>query len=316
MEAAYRRTAANSQSKAKDADGSKLRLVQLLISLMLFVLVFFGRGAFPDLLKNWSNLIAVDIDLIEIVQNFTGEIKRETNMLEAFSSMALALFGGEPHKEPPREETDVSNQISPPLILLSQTSQHGLQYLRGNGMREYAVGANQELENDLPALPSAEPEIVTAVAQMYNEQGEKLPRNVSYQYYEFGLEKTVTPVMGAITSGFEYRTNPLSGKREFHLALDIAAEEGAEIAAFADGRVRYIGESDEFGLYLMIDHDNGVATFYAHCSKLLVKKGEDVNCGQTVALVGHTGNTTGPHLHFTIEKDNIRLDPSYYVSPS
>ena len=121
--------------------------------------------------------------------------------------------------------------------------------------------------------------------------------------------------MGEITSGFDYRISPITGQREFHLALDIAAAKGTEIAAFADGVVRYIGESDDFGLYFMIDHANGVATFYAHCSKLLVRKGEFVTCGQTVALVGDTGNATGHHLHFTIEKDNIRLDPAYYVSP-
>ena len=77
--------------------------------------------------------------------------------------------------------------------------------------------------------------------------------------------------------------------------------------------VEYIGESDEFGNYLKIRHENNVSSFYAHCSKLLVHKGDEVACGQTVALVGHTGNATGSHLHLTIEKDNIRLDPAYYV---
>ena len=72
----------------------------------------------------------------------------------------------------------------------------------------------------------------------------------------------------------------------------------------------------EFGQYLKITHTNGVSSFYAHCSKLLVRKGETVTCGQTVALVGHTGMATGSHLHFTIEKDNVRLDPAYYVELS
>ena len=83
-----------------------------------------------------------------------------------------------------------------------------------------------------------------------------------------------------------------------------------------DGVVEYIGQSDDFGLYFKITHKNGVSSFYAHCSKLLIQKGDTVTCGQTVALVGETGMATGPHLHLTIEKDKIRLDPAYYVDPS
>ena len=119
-----------------------------------------------------------------------------------------------------------------------------------------------------------------------------------------------------MTSAFGYRDSPIDGKNQFHLALDIGAAEGTEIGAFADGVVEYIGENDTFGQYLKINHANGVSSFYAHCSKLLVRKGMTVTCGQTVALVGQTGNATGPHLHLTIEKDNVRLDPAYYVGLS
>ncbi|MBM6897039.1 M23 family metallopeptidase, partial [Pseudoflavonifractor capillosus] len=165
--------------------------------------------------------------------------------------------------------------------------------------------------------PVPTPAVVTAVAQEYSPEGVALPANVSYEYYELGLSKTVCPVMGPVTSTFGYRTHPITQEHEFHLALDIAADEGTDIVAFADGVVEYIGRSDDdFGLYLKITHGNGVSSFYAHCSKLLVQKGDEVKCGQTVALVGETGMATGPHLHLTIEKDNIRLDPAYYVDPS
>ncbi|HCO62465.1 MAG TPA: hypothetical protein DIT49_03335 [Clostridiales bacterium] len=155
--------------------------------------------------------------------------------------------------------------------------------------------------------------MVTAVAQAYSPEGEALPSNVSFAYYELGLERTTNPVQGVVTSRFGYRDSPIHSVNEFHLALDLGAAEGTEIVAFADGEVEYIGRSDIFGLYFKIRHANGVATFYAHCSKLLVQKGDVVTCGQTVALVGQTGEVTGPHLHFTLEKDNIRLDPAHYV---
>ena len=218
--------------------------------------------------------------------------------------------------QPAGEENEPVN-VPDEITFLSETEMHGLAHLRKNGLRKYDPPApSEEVNADSVESIIDEPQIVTAVAQAYNAAGEALPSNVSYEYYELGLKQTVTPVLGSVTSGFEYRTSPITGNREFHLALDVAAAEGTEIAAFADGVVRYIGESDDFGLYLMIDHDNGVATFYAHCSQLLVHKGDVVTCGQTVALVGHTGNATGSHLHFTIEKDNIRLDPAYYVNPS
>ena len=171
-------------------------------------------------------------------------------------------------------------------------------------------------ETPEPAASEPTGQLVTAVAEEYTADGVKLPSNVSFSYYDLGLEQTAVPVMGAVTSTFGYRDHPSSGKNEFHLALDIGAAEGTEIGAFADGVVEYIGESDVFGQYLKISHANNVSSFYAHCSKLLVRKGETVTCGQTVALVGQTGDATGPHLHLTIEKDNIRLDPAYYVELS
>ena len=79
------------------------------------------------------------------------------------------------------------------------------------------------------------------------------------------------------------------------------------------GAVAQLGENSVYGLYVKLDHANGVSTFYAHCKKLLVKKGETVKCGQVIAKSGETGNATGPHLHFSVEKDGVRLNPAYYL---
>ena len=155
--------------------------------------------------------------------------------------------------------------------------------------------------------------VVTAVAQEYDDQGQELPDRVSLQYYELGLEETAVPVMSTVTSAFGFRDHPVDGEYTFHNAVDIGVSTGTDVLAFADGTVRYIGEDDVFGLYLKIDHANGVSTFYAHCDELLVSKGDTVTCGQVVAKSGETGNATGPHLHFSIEKDGIRLDPEYYL---
>lgn len=325
LEAIYRQAAVGKrrmQKTKEERNSEKRRLIQLFISLVLFLIVFLSRDAFTKQNSAWGEVLGRDADFAAAFQKFSQDIAADEPVLEALRRLAAVAFGGTVQQAdlPTEPDADV-NEVPEPLniVLLSETEQHGLTYLRENGLRKYEAEEIKDPKEDTSietTEPVPEPQIVTAVAQAYNSAGEALPKNVSYEHYELGLKETTVPVMGAVTSGFEYRTSPITGKREFHLALDIAADKGTEIAAFADGVVRYIGESDDFGLYLMIDHDNGVATFYAHCSQLLVRKGDAVTCGETVALVGDTGNATGYHLHFTIEKDNIRLNPAYYVDPS
>ena len=133
------------------------------------------------------------------------------------------------------------------------------------------------------------------------------------EYVSLGLTDTVTPVMGSVTSVYGYRDHPVSGEYLFHAGVDLAAETGTPILAFASGVVDYIGESDAYGLYVQLDHGNGVTSFYCHCSALYVQKGETVTKGQTIAAVGETGNATGPHLHLEMKRDGVRLNPIYYI---
>lgn len=318
MEAAYKRAVSGKRKVQRTAEretSDRRRLLQLLASLLLFLLVFIGRGVFPVQAEQWSDMLVTDTDFAEVFRRFEQELASGESLWGSLCRLAADSFGKEVSELLPSEPAENPDSDPITVTLLSETELHGFSYLKEHSFAVYRDTAVTEIADPQPTV-TPEPEVVTAVAQTHNAAGEKLPSNVSYEYYELGLDQTVIPVMGTVTSGFEYRTSPISGKREFHLALDIAAAEGTEIKAFADGVVRYIGESNDFGLYLMIDHDNGVATFYAHCSKLLVRKGDVVTCGQTVALVGHTGNATGSHLHFTLLKDNIRLDPSYYVDLS
>lgn len=322
MEAAYRRAITGRRKNQRATamqKGEKRRLIQLIVSLCLFLVVFLGRDAFPMQLESWNEQLTKDTDFGALFHKLGDDIANHKSVWSALGEFTAAAFGVE-YSEPAESSAIQPGTPEIQVVLLSETSRCGLQYVRENSFLEnlrtesvaVVIPEPDELDED-PA--EVKPEIVTAVAQVYSPDGETLPKKVSFQFYELGLSKTVSPVMGTVTSEFGYRIGPISGKREFHLAIDIAAAKGTEIHAFADGVVRYIGENDSFGLYLMIDHDNGVSTFYAHCSKLLVRKGDSITCGQTVALVGETGNATGPHLHFTLSKDDIRLDPIYYVEP-
>lgn len=297
------------------SEGERRGLIQLVVSLALFLLVYIGRGVFPTMFTTWQAAAAANVDFGAAFSRFGADLSQGEPVQGALETLWAALLGREPD-EPPAHDPEQPK----PLTLLSSTPRGGLDYWREHGL---PAGLSDGLRTNEPGqgepVPaSVEPEptpaaLVTATAQEYTDDGVKLPRNVSLAYYELGLSETCVPVAGSVTSSFGYRDSPINGNEEFHLALDIGTAEGTEIGAFAAGTVEYIGQSDEFGNYLKISHENNVSSFYAHCSRLLVRKGDTVACGQTVALVGHTGNATGPHLHLTIEKDNIRLDPAYYV---
>ena len=125
--------------------------------------------------------------------------------------------------------------------------------------------------------------------------------------------KYQAPLKGIITSKFGYRDHPIIEDASFHTGLDIAAKKGTAIAAFADGTVLESGKNATYGNYLLVEHTNGIRSFYGHNSKLNVKKGQRVKMGQKVAEVGSTGMSTGPHLHFEIRKGKIRVDPAMYI---
>lgn len=120
----------------------------------------------------------------------------------------------------------------------------------------------------------------------------------------------VFPVEGGrYTSFFGERTDPISEGSDYHNGIDIGADEGDEIRAFSGGIVTETGEDSRSGKYLFISHGNGYETFYCHCSEILVSEGTVINKGETVALVGSTGYSTGPHLHFEIRLNGESTDP-------
>ena len=115
------------------------------------------------------------------------------------------------------------------------------------------------------------------------------------------------PLSGTITSPFGMRNSKL------HKGLDIAAITGTKIKSAASGVVVESGWHSSYGFYVLVNHINGYQTRYAHCSKLLVKKGQQINSQQTIALVGSTGKSTGPHVHFEIIKDKVHQNPMKYL---
>lgn len=109
------------------------------------------------------------------------------------------------------------------------------------------------------------------------------------------------PTYGRITSPFGLRINPITGRAEFHLGVDIANRWGTPIRTPADGKVIRAGYCGLMGRCVEIDHGNGIETYYGHLSKILVHKGEKVKRGEIIGLMGSTGRSTGPHLHYAVK---------------
>ena len=127
--------------------------------------------------------------------------------------------------------------------------------------------------------------------------------------HDHAHDESELPVDGTITSRFGRRSDPFHGKKRQHKGLDIAAPEGTPIHPIRPGTVVSSGERGGFGNVVVLDHGDGTTSLYAHCSELLVKKGDQVKRGQVIATVGSTGRSTGPHLHLEVHRDGKAVDP-------
>ena len=162
--------------------------------------------------------------------------------------------------------------------------------------------------------------IETAVAELYVKKVEVVKKPVttgtpstksgmSYQQVSIGVN-FIKPITGIITSRFGSISSVRSGA---HTGLDIATSAGTPIKAAASGTITFSGYKGSLGYLIIINHGNGLETYYGHCSKLYYQAGTYVEQGEVIAAVGSTGNSTGPHLHLEIRLNGVAYNPQYYV---
>ena len=129
----------------------------------------------------------------------------------------------------------------------------------------------------------------------------------------FACTPSVWPTKGWVSSRFGYRISPFTNEKEFHSGLDISSRMGTSIISPSDGVVASIGKSYGYGNTIIINHGYGLKTKYAHLDKSLVKKGEAVKRGQQIALMGNSGRSTGPHLHYEVQLKGVPVNPLRYI---
>lgn len=183
--------------------------------------------------------------------------------------------------------------------------------------REPAVGGPEGL---VEGAVAAAPELTAMLDDLTNQIKDRerqlsvlesliSTRNLSRQIVPGGRPVT----QGWISSYFGHRADPFTGRSAFHRGLDFAGPAGAEVVAVASGVVTYSKERFGYGKCVEINHGNGYVTRYAHNQRVLVALGDTVQKGHPIALIGSTGRSTGPHLHFEVLKQGRAVDPMSFV---
>ena len=175
-------------------------------------------------------------------------------------------------------------------------------------VEKYTQNEEEVNTSDLEvAKANVQETVQTAIEEIEQQKEEEERWNVLPSIN--GIKLAVTPIEGRITS----RYGVSSIRKSTHTGLDISAVTGTDIKVVADGTVISAKYNGAYGYLVKVDHGNGVETWYAHTSKMYVKKGDTVKAGDVIAAVGSTGNSTGPHLHLEIRLNGEHLDPQDYL---
>jgi len=171
-------------------------------------------------------------------------------------------------------------------------------------------GARPQIADIATMLKSLQSQIDLSGSQLSALENVLLSRQLGQEIHPEGRPVST----GYISSGFGERVDPFTGGEEFHEGIDFAAPQGTPIHAVAAGIVTWAGPRGGFGNMVQIDHGNGYATRYGHAYKVLVHVGETVQRGDVIGLVGNTGRSTGPHVHFEVLKDGHEVNPARFVA--
>ena len=154
---------------------------------------------------------------------------------------------------------------------------------------------------------------IEAASMVQTDEFSSLLDKLEEQKNLLACTPSIRPADGWVSSRFGYRVSPFTGRREFHGAFDIANREGTPIVSPANGVVTYAGKKRLLGNYVVIDHGYGLVTSYGHLAKMNVKRGKKVKRGEIIALMGNTGRSTGPHLHYIVKLNGVPVNPERYI---
>ena len=175
-----------------------------------------------------------------------------------------------------------------------------------------STAASVEMPNFVVQLDELSRQLENREQQLNVLENMLMSRNLHQEVFPAGRPIT----KGWLSSKYGTRNDPFTGKPEFHKGVDLAGKEGSDIIGVAAGVVTWAGKRYGYGNLVEINHGNGYITRYGHAKEVLVKVGEAVKKGHKIALMGNTGRSTGPHVHFEVWVDGRTVDPSKYIHAS
>ena len=259
----------------------------------LRVMYMNGTGGYLEVILNAENLIdaLTRVDMIQLI------VKSDVELLKTINEQKLEIEEIKLAQETRRHElTAVINDL--------------------NAKQNEVQVASRSKENYMASLQDNIEEIQRQEANM-EAQSKQIEKDIlaAQRAVEYAGGELAWPVPGhyRITSHYGGRIHPITGVWSTHGGTDIAAPNGAPIVSSNDGVVIFAGYHYSYGNYIIVDHGGGIATLYAHCSKLLAWQGQAVSKGETIALIGSTGESTGNHIHYEVRVNGVRKNPMEYL---
>ncbi len=248
-----------------------------------------GNVAYAEVLfnsKDFSELLS-NMDMVKLI------VESDVELLQFMEEQRIVI-------EDKKAELEVNRRY---LAELKHTVEN---------QREFLVvtrGEQQRLKAELEAEKQAMEAQLNQLEKEAKNLEQVLVNLQSDRVYEGGEIRWPVPGHSRISSPYGNRIHPILGTRRFHSGIDIPAPTGTNIIAAGSGTVAFAGNRGGYGRTVFVDHGGGIITLYAHCNTLLVSEGQRVDAGQTIAKVGSTGMSTGPHLHFEVRKNGKYVDP-------
>ncbi len=286
-----------------------------------------GEASFLDVLLGQGSLS----DLFNQMEYRREITKYDNELLERYNQTKLEVIHTESLLEAQLEELHVLKETQEAELLAVET----LTAAKAAELAALAesIGVDEEMLFNfweeimeqgatVEELERLEAERIAEEERKRKEEEERLRREEEERKKQEEMKKNQSidnmlwpiPASSRITSYFGYRAAPTAGASTYHKGIDVGASLGTEVIASIAGTVTTATYNSVSGYYVVIDHGDGVETKYLHASKLLVKEGDYVQRGQPVILVGSTGVSTGPHLHFSLYVNGVAVNPLDYVT--
>lgn len=265
---------------------------------------------------NLSDDLLVTKDKINVLSSINDSRKSEVDQLKK------TLMDSSEHMKLRLEEMETTNSYVKQLVTLFNSETNST--LKAPVSRSFSRTSAQTVDKNLPSTVPAidvDASIIDEIQSLtQNDEIEKAlaDQNDSYQSLIQSIEERLTyldrrpdfyPTSGKLSSGFGYRTDPITGRTSMHNGIDISNKVGTPIYAAGAGIVTFSKYNGQFGNVLIVDHGQGYETVYAHCNKFIVSSGDTVEKGQQIATIGRSGRTTGSHLHFELRYHGTAINP-------